>query len=57
VQADLITFAEAAEVRAEGQRIVERIEANAAPFNEPWHDWRPDPHWPLPELPEGWDQL
>ena len=22
-----------------------------------WEDWRPDPAWTLPELPEGWDQV
>jgi predicted RNA-binding protein associated with RNAse of E/G family len=25
-------------------------------FGEPWHDWRPDPDWSLPELPFGWDR-
>lgn len=22
-----------------------------------WKDWAPDPSWPIPELPEGWDRL
>ena len=22
-----------------------------------WEDWRPDPEWPLPELPQGWDRV
>ena len=26
-------------------------------FSEPWHDWRPDPGWELPLLPEGWARL
>jgi hypothetical protein len=21
-----------------------------------WEAWRPDPRWPLPMLPEGWDR-
>ena len=27
------------------------------PFEEGWENWRPDPDWPLPMIPEGWDQL
>lgn len=44
-------------VREEGLRVVERAERNEPPFSEPWHEWRPDPAWELPELPEGWDVL
>ncbi len=57
VAAGLITTAEAAWVREEAQRVIERVAADAPPFNEPWHDWRPNPRWSVPELPEGWDQL
>lgn len=44
-------------MRAEGERVIERIEAWSAPFDEGWENWRPDPEWPLPSIPEGWDQL
>ena len=44
----------AAAVRAEGDRVVELIERAASPFGEDWPDWRPDPAWSPPELPEGW---
>ena len=61
---ELATFVErgvfdaelAARLRAEGLRVVRRAEQNEPPFDGPWPDWRPDPSWSLPELPEGWDR-
>jgi hypothetical protein len=44
-------------VRAEGLEVAGRAERDEPPFSEPWHDWRSDPSWPLPELPDGWDRL
>jgi hypothetical protein len=41
---------EAAEVRAEAERVLA-----AWPFPTAWEDFRPDPAWPLPQFPEGWD--
>jgi uncharacterized protein len=29
--------------------------AGEPPFDRDWQDWRPDPRWPVPELPDGWD--
>lgn len=52
-----ISEAEARCVRADARDMVLDIEANRPPFNQPWHDWRPDPLWPVPELPPGWDLL
>lgn len=49
-----ITPARAAELRAEGERVVRRIEAREPPFDDRWLDWRPDPSWPTPELPSDW---
>jgi uncharacterized protein len=57
VAAGLIGAAEAARVRDEALRVTRGVEANAPPFNERWHDWRPDPTWPSPALPAGWDRL
>ena len=37
-------------VRGEAERVLEEW-----PFPTGWEDWRPDPAWPVPELPEGWD--
>lgn len=41
-------------VRAEGERVIERLARRAEPFNEPWPEWRADPSWPIPELPGDW---
>lgn len=27
-----------------------------APFSGGWEDWRPDPAWTIPALPEDWDR-
>jgi hypothetical protein len=39
-------------VRAEAARIIAR-----PPVPSGWEDWRPDPSWPVPSLPAGWDEL
>lgn len=49
--------AEAAAVRAEGDRVRALAEAGAAPFDGTWCDFRPDPSWSVPERPaSGWDR-
>jgi hypothetical protein len=40
------------DVRAEGERVLEEW-----PFPTGWEEWRPDPTWPIPQLPEGWDRV
>jgi hypothetical protein len=44
--------AEAAEVRAEGERVIARL-PELIPTG--WEAWRPDPAWSVPELPANWD--
>ena len=46
----VLDAAEAAEVRAEAQRVIDEW-----PFPTGWEDWRPDAGWELPQLPPGWD--
>jgi hypothetical protein len=41
---------DAGEVREEAERVLA-----APPWPTGWEDWRPDPSWPAPVLPEGWD--
>jgi hypothetical protein len=41
---------EARAIRAEGERVIA-----ARPWPTGWEEWRPDPGWPHPELPDGWD--
>jgi hypothetical protein len=48
------TRAEADALYAEGRRAVERLLRERSDF-ERWIDWRPDPTWPQPTLPVGWD--
>ncbi len=45
-----------AAVRAEGRRVVKLIEAGEFPFDGTWTDFRPDPGWPAPVRPPGWDR-
>ena len=40
------------EIRAEAARVIADIEAGRYPFDGSWCDFRPDPSWPLPRLPE-----
>ncbi len=48
---------QAAGIRAEGARAIERIERRLAPFSESWPDWRPDPSWVIPPLPGNWAEI
>ena len=45
-----LTPGEARAIRAEGERVIAD-----RPWPTGWEGWRPDPVWPPPELPEGWD--
>jgi predicted RNA-binding protein associated with RNAse of E/G family len=53
----IFTPAEAVAIRAEGERAVERMLRGEPPFDRSWEDWRPDPWWPRPAFPEGWDRV
>lgn len=54
-RAGLVDEALAARVRAAGRSVVERISSWASPFRDGWENWRPDPRWTVPALPEDWD--
>jgi hypothetical protein len=53
----LFTEADATSFRYWGERAVEHLVLRLPPFDAEWEDWRPDPSWPIPELPLGWDQV
>lgn len=57
VEIGLFTAECARAIRAEGERAIARIQAWTIPFDEGWENWRPDPEWALPSIPEGWDRL
>ncbi len=46
----IMTEEEGRLAREEGQRVLDEW-----PFPTGWEDWRADPAWPLPALPDGWD--
>ncbi len=54
---DLIDEVTAQRVRDEATAVTRRIEQGREPFDEAWIDWRPEPSWPVPELPDGWDSV
>ncbi len=37
--------------------IMERLEKRNYPFDGSWLDWKPDPNWKPPRLPENWDKI
>jgi hypothetical protein len=45
----------AADARREGARVIQLVEEWQSPFADGWERWRPDPSWPIPELPDDWD--
>ncbi|MFI9640691.1 hypothetical protein ACIG87_11590 [Micromonospora sp. NPDC051925] len=47
----------AAAIRAEGDRIADLLDAGQRWWDTGWADWRPDPSWPVPRLPAGWDSV
>lgn len=51
-QAAAVGLLDPAAVRAEAARVIAEW-----PFPTGWEDWRPDPSWPVPQLPEGWDRV
>ena len=51
-QAAALGLLDAGAVRAEAARVLEEW-----PFPTGWEDWRPDPSWPIPQLPDGWERV
>jgi hypothetical protein len=51
-EAAALGLVDADAVRAEAARVLEEW-----PFPTGWEDWRPDPSWPIPQLPDGWDRV
>lgn len=55
IRLGVYTIEDAARFRREAKRGLRRLLDREPPFDREWRDWRPDPSWPFPELPEGWD--
>ncbi|MFE7755722.1 DUF402 domain-containing protein [Streptomyces sp. NPDC057418] len=52
----LIDGATARQVREAGRAAAEVIRGWGTPFRDGWEQWRPDPQWPVPPLPDDWDR-
>jgi RimJ/RimL family protein N-acetyltransferase len=48
----VLSSEEASVMRDEAERVVAEW-----PFPTGWEDWVPDPGWPVPSLPAGWDEV
>lgn len=54
VEHGFVTPELALEIRAEGERVGRMIERWEPPFSDRWENFRSDPGWPAPVLPEDW---
>jgi hypothetical protein len=52
VDLGLVRAEQAKAARATGERVLAE-----RPWPTGWEDWRPDPHWRPPTLPDGWDRV
>jgi hypothetical protein len=52
----IVSTADAALIRAEGERVAGMIEGWEPPFSDNWETWWPDPSWEAPVLPPHWDE-
>ncbi|OGN91251.1 MAG: hypothetical protein A2Y88_09010 [Chloroflexi bacterium RBG_13_48_10] len=43
-------------IRAEGERVIALLNANASPFCDGWESWAPPGGWTIPGFPEGWEK-
>jgi hypothetical protein len=57
VRRGLVTAEQASELRRDGERAIDRIRRREPPLDRDWDSWLPDPSWPAPELPPGWDRV
>ncbi|GAB2802934.1 cytidylyl-2-hydroxypropylphosphonate hydrolase [Streptomyces daliensis] len=55
-RAGLMDAEQARRVREAGEAALCRIRSWASPFPDGWENWRPDPRWPVPRLPDDWDR-
>lgn len=55
VAAGIWSAADAERFVREAEAAIARVLDGDPPFDRDWRSWRPDPSWPPPELPPGWD--
>ena len=44
-------------IRAEGERVIAMLQANAPPFCDGWENWMPPKEWAIPMFPQGWEAV
>ncbi|OGN96197.1 MAG: hypothetical protein A2Z71_04500 [Chloroflexi bacterium RBG_13_50_21] len=44
-------------IRAEADRVIALLNANASPFCDGWEVWNPPLKWTTPGFPDGWEKL
>jgi hypothetical protein len=49
--------AQAAAIRAEGERALEVVQARGWPYADGWETWSPPADWGIPSLPADWDRI
>jgi hypothetical protein len=54
IEIGLVSPEKANLLRSEGEKAIAWLQSGKSPFNQ-WAEWRPDPAWKVPVLPEGWD--
>lgn len=57
IERGLLPPEDATPLREEAEGSVRRVLERRPPFDRDWFGWRPDPSWPSPTLPEGWDRV
>jgi hypothetical protein len=54
IEQGLVAPSREAELRAEGELALKRFRRHDPPLDQPWLNFRPNPGWAIPVLPEGW---
>ena len=54
----IFTAEQVSDLYQRGERAIQAMLANEAPFDGGWEDWKPDPTWRVPfDLPKGWERV
>ena len=53
----LFSAAEVERIRADGRRVFDELVRHGIWWDTGWAQWEPDPDWPMPTLPAGWERL
>lgn len=57
IESGVILTEWADEIEAAKIEVLDRLEKREYPLDNSWLNWRPDPDWSAPKLPQGWDKI